>query len=107
MSDETKFVNEMDYVLDHFNFEKCHKVMEFLDWKWAQSNGCVPSIGEMRQFARELIRDAYRNMTQQETITKECTIECGGFVVRVEQEYPGQKVYIRLRFSAASWDNYD
>ena len=106
MSEVSKVGIEIDYVLDHFDFEKCHKVMELLNWKWWNTGG-VPSIGEMRQFARELVRDAVRGMFEQDTVTKDYTVECGGFLVKAEQEYPGQKVYISLRFNVTSWDNYD
>ena len=97
---------DIEDIIDYFDFEKCHKVMTLLDWHWYPHNS-VPSIGEMRQFARELVRDAVRNMFEQETVTKEYTVECGGFLVKAEQEYPGQKVYISLRFNVTSWDNYD
>lgn len=106
MTDELNYTGEMDYVLEHFDFEKCHKVMELLDWKWWHTGG-VPIVDEMREFARGLIKDAINGMSQQQTVTKEYTLKCGGFSVTVDQEYPGQKVYISLRFILTSFDNHD
>lgn len=55
--DEQKMIDEC---MDYFNFEKVHKVMEFLDWKWGNVNitgkAEVPSIPELRQSARRYLR---------------------------------------------------
>lgn len=45
-----KKINE---VIDFFDFEKVHNVMEFLDWQW-QGVG-VPRIYELKETARDLI----------------------------------------------------
>ena len=106
MSEVFDLHEDIEVILDYFDFEKCHKVMEFLDWRWFQTNG-VPSIGEMRRFARNLINDTVRGLQRETTVTKEYSIECGGFHVSAWQEYPGEKIYITLRFSLTSWGNQD
>ena len=54
-----KLINKEDQIeeiLDYFDFEKVAKVMEVLDWKW-WSLGEVPGTGPLRRKARELLRD--------------------------------------------------
>jgi hypothetical protein len=54
-----KLINKEDQVeeiLDYFDFEKVAKVMEALDWKW-WSIGEVPGTGPLRRQARRLLRE--------------------------------------------------
>ena len=46
----------IDYVIQNFDFKKVHKVMTFLDWKWALiPTFGVPDIREMKKVARKLL----------------------------------------------------
>lgn len=45
----------IDEILDEFNFEKVHKVMVSLDWKWNSTDG-VPAIADLRRMARSLLQ---------------------------------------------------
>lgn len=45
----------IDEVIADFNFEKVHRVMEFLKWEWAGRG--VPDVPEMKRVARELLED--------------------------------------------------
>jgi len=106
MSEVFDLDEDIEQIIDYFDFEKCHKVMELLEWEWWNTNG-VPSIGQMRHYARRIIRDCVRGMLELPTVTKEYNMECGGFHVNTYQEYPGQRIYITLRFSLTSWSNID
>jgi len=46
----------IDSILDNFDFERVHKAMTALDWEWASTDG-VPEIPDLRQKARELLKD--------------------------------------------------
>jgi len=49
----------IDEVMDHFDFEKVHKVMVAIDWHWATSeDGGTPYPYEIRKTARSLLKDA-------------------------------------------------
>ena len=53
----------IDDIIDEFNFEKVHKAMTALDWKWAipitGNDGTlelqVPSLSRLKKFARYLL----------------------------------------------------
>ena len=52
----------IDAVMDEFDFEKVHRVMNFLEWKWINERKDleVPSIAQLKQAARRLLRESYR-----------------------------------------------
>lgn len=97
--------NEINEVLDCFDFEKVHKVMVFLDWHWASLNG-VPKIYDLRQKARRIIEDAIKSVLN--TKTGSCSIETGGFIAKVYGKTDeDQKIRIKLQFKVTSMDNFD
>ncbi len=51
-----KFFNNVDLVLQEFDFDKVHKAMKALDWKWNSCNG-VPSKQNLKDTARSLLTD--------------------------------------------------
>jgi hypothetical protein len=53
----------MDECIDNFDFEKVHKVMVMLQWKWVEKDGStlsIPDIPRMKAAARRSLRAAYR-----------------------------------------------
>ena len=44
---------QIDYIMKHFDFEKVHKVMEFLDWDWLGRG--VPSVHLLKLEAERLM----------------------------------------------------
>lgn len=55
---------KIDDIMHNFNFEKIHKVMEMLDWKWAMTKFGVPTIEELKEEARRLLVEAANGETQ-------------------------------------------
>jgi hypothetical protein len=53
----------IDEIMDYFDFDKVAKVMTFLEWKWVSAEDGIPSVGEIRQSARRLLKDAIKNKT--------------------------------------------
>lgn len=45
----------IDEILDEFDFEKVHRVMVALDWRY-NGHEQVPSIGDLRRTARSLLK---------------------------------------------------
>ena len=45
-------------ILEDFNFQKVHDVMEQLDWKWAMTKYGVPTLDELKSEAKRLLIDA-------------------------------------------------
>ena len=88
----------IDEVMDNFNFNKVHKVMTFLDWKWISPKGVlIPTIDEVKEEARRLLVDA---------VTKHTTIASGGFKARFENSPDGEEPFIGLEFIIEDFSNY-
>lgn len=61
----------VEYCLNTFNFERVHKVMEQVEWKWHTRDGLkVPTIVQLILSAQKRLNDAWDLRT---------TIESGGF----------------------------
>ena len=87
-----KIQEKIDYVLDEFDFEKCQKCMTELNWTWTNSiaeNG-IPTIGEMRRFARRLLLEVYGN--------KDKEISSGGLVATYKKETENTPEHFLLQF---------
>jgi len=63
MTKEQAIQEQMDQIMDSFEFGKVASIMQHLDWKWASTNG-IPDECELRKEARRLMKDA---------------VECGGW----------------------------
>jgi hypothetical protein len=51
--------DEIEYILDTFNFERVHIAMLALDWKWRDPLA-VPTIARLKQRAKFLLDSAYK-----------------------------------------------
>ena len=91
-------------ILCCFDFEKVHKVMKFLDWKWAssQTEDCVPSVSELVLKAHELIYSSIASISKQSNPSY--FVMTGGFKVSVHRCDDGYLV-IELQFSISDVDN--
>ena len=60
----------IQYVLDHFNFDKVHRTMTALQWKWVNSTldkHEVPSLGLIKVKARYLLDCSYNGLIKSDT----------------------------------------
>lgn len=88
----------VDTVMDGFDFERVHKAMVALDWKWFDAENGVPSIAELRESSRKLLRHAINSSyrTQEQVV-----IGTGGFWVTVD---PSED-FVSLEFILSRTDN--
>jgi hypothetical protein len=85
----------IDNIIENFDFDKVHRVMVFMDWKWAFSVVVrVPSIDELKDEARRLLGNLVENNNR--------FTECGG--LRAEKYKKDD--YFRLSFCIDSWEEY-
>ena len=102
---ELKLMKEIDHITEMFDFEKVHKVMKFLNWRWyfredkndpfSKATQRVPKISEMIFEAKEkLIRAgnyAYDN-------EEKYTVSSGGFIASAYYDKEEGEWYLDLIF---------
>ena len=93
-------IEQVEDLLDEFDFGKVKKVMDFLEWKYFDSANNEVSIGELRRMARYLLENVYNYEDQANYMTAS-----GGFYAE-RSMYPGDtKKYLSLKFVFAELDN--
>ena len=86
--------------LDEFDFDRVHKVMTFLDWKYSDSTE-VPSVEYLRKNARKYLMEVAKQALETKS---ENICATGGF--RYEAKlYEDGYLWLRMAFEIADWDN--
>ena len=88
--------DSIDEIMDYFDFERVHKVMEFLKWKWAPIGDLVPEVYQIRQSARRLLKEA---------IERGSSIATGGLAVSYRKHEDGD-ISLELSFELDVWRTY-
>ena len=83
----------IDNIMDYFKFEQVRQVMEVLNWEWAGADEGVPTVPELRQEARRLLKMAFEEKTD---------VATGGFHVKYELDDDGGE-FIQLMFVVEEW----
>jgi hypothetical protein len=92
-------INEqIESILDEFDFYKVQKVMQALNWNWATSNveNGTPTISELRKTARHLLKDVA------DVTLGYSKIGTGGFYAQRDSEG-----CLTLSFTVEEWNGYD
>ena len=86
---------QIDDIMDSFDFDAVSKCMAILEWGWASENGVdikkVPDIFEIKKEARRLLRSVNVG-----------SIETGGFKVSIDEDN-----CLTLEFIVDDWCGYD
>jgi hypothetical protein len=88
----------IDEIMDHFDFDRVHKVMTALDWRWITAEHGVPEKHELRQKARRLLTDAWRSEYKR--------VGTGGFYAEYEHDEDEGEA-LTLKFELESWSSYN
>ena len=60
MTKQEAIQEQIDEIMDTFDFDKVHDVMKFLDWRWQRAEE-PPDIYEIKQEARERLKQAAKS----------------------------------------------
>lgn len=94
----------IEEVLEHFDFNKCHEVMEHLDWRWGL-NPEVPTIDRIKESGRDRIMGAIKGIKENK---KHHYLEgyfssSGGLKATVYKNKYGLVTNIILEFVLSDW----
>lgn len=72
----TNYQDQIDLIMDTFDFEKVKQTMNALDWEWASPDGSssVPDIYTIKRTARDYLKQAANSGEG---------FSCGGFKVEI------------------------
>lgn len=95
----------IDEVMDYFDFDKVHRVMESLNWRWSslEDEMRIPTKPEMRKHVREFMEKLYeKNINKSEVNTYTGS---GGFMVyyRKNVDEKGAWDHFDVTFQLESW----
>jgi hypothetical protein len=102
--------NSINDLIDCFDFEKVKKVMDFLEWEWCGCCNGIPEIYDLRKRARQLLNYVYLEVKDRAVKNPDQEVRyftaTGGFWVDGTKYPDDSKVYLRLTFQLADWDNF-
>ena len=88
--------------MDNFDFDKVHKCMTKLNWKWVkhESNTFeIPDISKIREEARRLLKECINR----KNIKTSCwMVSCGGFKAQIDFD----EGILNLEFIVADWESF-
>ena len=85
--------------MDWFEFERVHKAMVLLDWKWGMDDDAeVPDLPSLRKTARGYLRSAIEQCTG-----TYFTVGSGGFEATAHRDPDGMLEGVTLKFILADW----
>lgn len=98
---------DVETILDYFDFEKVKKVMDTLEWQWWDTG--IPEISDLRIKARSLLKTVINGVqkTYPNDATGDYYTATGGFHVTAKVYEGDPKIYLRLSFCIADWNNYE
>lgn len=94
-------------IMNNFDFDKVHRVMTFLNWKWALADSehtAVPDIQQLRDTARNMLTGC---ASRARKVSGQYTIGSGGFHAHAEYDAASNKVFVKLAFELTEWDNFE
>lgn len=97
---------QIDDILDNFDFEIVKKTMDALHWLWYDTIG-VPEISDLRKHARRILNEVGNQVMNNNEIPAEAGIGTGGFAARAYRYADTEKIYFKLTFEVAEWDNFE
>lgn len=85
------FEDQIEEIMDEFNFHRVHDVMTHLNWRWWDC-GEVPSVSRMRKVARDLLKEVSKGDSDV------VSLATGGFCA---YRYYGHT--LKLAFEVTQW----
>lgn len=104
-----KSYDMINEVLAHFDFEKVHRVMKALNWKWFDTAD-VPTIAELKESAEQRLYDAIKQAIDPKNTEHHNTgwiSASGGFKATAWKKEDGTLAMIQLEFVVTDWDAED
>lgn len=87
---------QIEEIMNNFDFIRVHRVMEELDWEWCWTDG-VPSVEELRYKARQQLNEVTTKYKS------DASVSSGGFKASIKRNYKNE-LYLELEFVIEDWN---
>ena len=94
------YQEDIDYILDNFDFERVKKAMDALEWCYHDAETGKVSVYELRKMARYILRSLIPYADRDYYLCG-----CGGFEATVNNYEDCDKPIFKLRFVIEEWEN--
>ena len=105
--DPIQKVNKMiEEIIENFDFDKCYRVMEVLNWKWVVVG--VPTVEIIKERARRRLDDVVEminDKTEKKRSGVDYFVSSGGLKATGWINRYGQIEALRLEFILTDWDS--
>lgn len=91
----------IDGIIEDFDFDRVHDVMEYMDWRWREKG--VPSVEKLKKESLNLLQQAYIHYLEQNN-NEPHSIQTGGLEAYYEN-IDGEDCF-ELKFVLESVNNY-
>lgn len=95
-------IKHAEYVLANFDYERVHKVMVLLNWKWASVDGDgIPTLDQIKEMARRVVYEMLEN--------KSGHLSTCGFTAEIrtwDKAHPHIQLLFYVHDTQSSWLNY-
>jgi hypothetical protein len=105
MTNRDRHQKMMFDIINNFDFQKVHDVMNHLDWAWYPYG--TPTVDELRFAARERIESVIKNCLLDAKPDQEYISSSGGLKATAIKDDYGQITFLELEFVLTSWDLND
>lgn len=107
---DSELDDTLDEFIDNIDFERIHRVMVFLDWKWRDDLES-PSIEVLKQTVRGYMKQVAAcalEKIESKPGKKKASYEMstGGFWYRAWVYRGDPKIYFDVKFAIADWNNF-
>lgn len=100
-----RFNKSILYIMENFEFDEVHEIMEKMDYWWGTRNGTmeIPSVKEIKSFVMEELMELKDMALEEEDESKfPLSMECGRFIFRCYNDG-----YMSAIFAPESIDSFD
>ena len=94
------YQENIDYIIDNFDFERVKKAMNAVEWCYHDSEGDVVSVAELRNMARYVLKSLIPYANRYYYL-----IASGGFEATVNNYEDCDKPVFKLRFVIEEWES--
>jgi hypothetical protein len=98
----------IENIINNFDFDRCLKVMEFLNWEWWCPNDSIlkiPNMDELKESAKGKLHRAIEGCKELKKGEYSYNVSSGGFKASAFKNRYGHINFLTLEFILTEWED--